>query len=53
MLEYTRKEVFNSDLTDTSIAPCCQSAVVLMALQSVVRILNHGRASSNTKRKRR
>jgi hypothetical protein len=31
MLEYTRKEVFNSDLTDTSIAPCCQSAVDLVS----------------------
>ncbi|KIK33550.1 hypothetical protein CY34DRAFT_696785 [Suillus luteus UH-Slu-Lm8-n1] len=43
MSKYTRKEVFNSDLTDTSIVPCCHPAVVvLMALHSVVGILKHG-----------
>ncbi|KAG2744991.1 hypothetical protein P692DRAFT_20743681 [Suillus brevipes Sb2] len=49
MSEYTRKQVFNSDLTDTSIAPCCQPAVVLMALHSVVGILRHGFTQHETK----
>ncbi|KAG2745942.1 hypothetical protein P692DRAFT_20740849, partial [Suillus brevipes Sb2] len=47
---YTRKEVFNSDLTDTSIAPCCQPALVaLMALHSVVGNLKHGFSQHETK----